>query len=1001
MDSFTFRTGSPQFSNMSTPTRAFSALSLDASSHRPLGQRSADAPMVAGHRRAHRLLEQPNDHSTPSTGSYRIPSALSSSSSSPSSSSSSSSSSSPSHSMATGTRHRADFIPLPPGLEVRSPSGSAMDTSRSPPNHPDRRLNKSLSAPSVEQARAPRECVSNSASDLMSLSAREQNVTSRPPGLDGVLASPLSLIAHAGESRRRPSGSENSDQAHCLRGPAPNAEHSPQRGDPTATTISVRCRRSLLAPQDSPRAQRRRRASIASTLSADRPSSSSFSGQDLSGSSAYGSRTSSRSSSSSSSFGAGHRLSWSESDESSGSSSACSSRSHSFLSSSHPMWEPESESGHIGRLASAPSDQESAAEPDTSFDAPVAEENRTGSARKSRRRPSLRHSTANTPSSQMATTWHAIAEHMPTNLGGSSAEPWAASSRNPSDPLVTHLQPRNQPEQGARHPAAHRHLQAEQPSLTAQVAAKQPCADAPNILLSPMASSSMPNLHAALDLFSSPSSSPQLPRGPRAQCSRRLDTLLPLDASTPSRLSPMNSPTPARHRRPLLSRKSASLSDMSGAGSPPPSPFYSAAARAAVHSRSLKPSEPWPSSSAGSLVPSSSSPTLHSVSEPSADHDRRHASNRSSARSSKASTRARRTASPNRPHVVADPAAVTSSASCSSISFGASAWLLSADAQLSSVPARGVAHASDIRPIQLSREDMPAELHDLAEVGSPGSGTFDTVLLPSIQVSESHSSSRSSCGSLSSADSAALGSCSSFLNVQSSFTVLPSSSSSSFSSSISTLSGDTANHGGSSFLFGSSPLHLSRSTGSLPMTLMPDSELDVELILPFEKACPSPLISVHTMKALLEGEFANALDSFAVIDCRYPYEFEGGHIKGAVNVWRADHLRQRFLETTARQGRKQTAFIFHCEFSSERAPRLCKLLREWDRNLNALNYPQLYYPQLYVLKDGYKEFHRHFPMWCTPSLYRPMNAAEFRQQKKSYHIELRKSLKLAVRSRRR
>jgi len=49
--------------------------------------------------------------------------------------------------------------------------------------------------------------------------------------------------------------------------------------------------------------------------------------------------------------------------------------------------------------------------------------------------------------------------------------------------------------------------------------------------------------------------------------------------------------------------------------------------------------------------------------------------------------------------------------------------------------------------------------------------------------------------------------------------------------------------------------------------------------------------------------------------------------------------------------------VFHCEFSSERGPRLCRFVRERDRALN--EYPALHYPELYVLKGGYKEFFPH------------------------------------------
>lgn len=33
------------------------------------------------------------------------------------------------------------------------------------------------------------------------------------------------------------------------------------------------------------------------------------------------------------------------------------------------------------------------------------------------------------------------------------------------------------------------------------------------------------------------------------------------------------------------------------------------------------------------------------------------------------------------------------------------------------------------------------------------------------------------------------------------------------------------------------------------------------------------------MAALLAGKFSNIVERFVIVDCRYPYEYEGGHIK--------------------------------------------------------------------------------------------------------------------------
>lgn len=50
--------------------------------------------------------------------------------------------------------------------------------------------------------------------------------------------------------------------------------------------------------------------------------------------------------------------------------------------------------------------------------------------------------------------------------------------------------------------------------------------------------------------------------------------------------------------------------------------------------------------------------------------------------------------------------------------------------------------------------------------------------------------------------------------------------------------------------------------------------------------------------------------------------------------------------------------IFHCEFSSERGPRMFTILREYDRSKNI--YPRLHWPEIYLLKGGYKDFWDRF-----------------------------------------
>ncbi|XP_045384978.1 M-phase inducer phosphatase 2 [Lemur catta] len=148
-------------------------------------------------------------------------------------------------------------------------------------------------------------------------------------------------------------------------------------------------------------------------------------------------------------------------------------------------------------------------------------------------------------------------------------------------------------------------------------------------------------------------------------------------------------------------------------------------------------------------------------------------------------------------------------------------------------------------------------------------------------------------------------------------------------------------------------------------------------------------ISPETMVALLMGKFSNIVEKFLIVDCRYPYEYEGGHIKTAVNLPLERDAEAFLLQSPIMPCSldKRIILIFHCEFSSERGPRMCRFIRERDRAAN--DYPSLYYPEMYVLKGGYKEFFPQHPSFCEPQDYRPMNHEAFKEELKTFRLKTR------------
>ncbi|XP_058118839.1 uncharacterized protein LOC131260986 isoform X1 [Anopheles coustani] len=158
-------------------------------------------------------------------------------------------------------------------------------------------------------------------------------------------------------------------------------------------------------------------------------------------------------------------------------------------------------------------------------------------------------------------------------------------------------------------------------------------------------------------------------------------------------------------------------------------------------------------------------------------------------------------------------------------------------------------------------------------------------------------------------------------------------------------------------------------------------------------------ISGDTMARLLRGAFDDKVESFKIIDCRYPYEFEGGHIRGAKNLYTQEQIIEELINSKNEPPQvadgpdggsvRRHIVVFHCEFSSERGPKLSRFLRNHDRTLNADSYPALHYPEMYLLHGGYKEFFREHADLCDPIAYRPMLDPEFGNQYRQFRAKSR------------
>ena len=149
-----------------------------------------------------------------------------------------------------------------------------------------------------------------------------------------------------------------------------------------------------------------------------------------------------------------------------------------------------------------------------------------------------------------------------------------------------------------------------------------------------------------------------------------------------------------------------------------------------------------------------------------------------------------------------------------------------------------------------------------------------------------------------------------------------------------------------------------------------------------------PMIDGNTLRSLLANRAASGSGAPEVcaIDCRFPYEYAGGHVRGAVNMYLPHHV-QTFL-TSVEAMSANIVFVFYCEFSSERAPRMWRHVRNLDRRDHVASYPALAFPHAFVLQHGYARFHEEHAEWCDGGLVK-MSDAKFSNSCREYLTQSR------------
>ncbi|XP_064601137.1 M-phase inducer phosphatase-like [Liolophura sinensis] len=173
------------------------------------------------------------------------------------------------------------------------------------------------------------------------------------------------------------------------------------------------------------------------------------------------------------------------------------------------------------------------------------------------------------------------------------------------------------------------------------------------------------------------------------------------------------------------------------------------------------------------------------------------------------------------------------------------------------------------------------------------------------------------------------------------------------------------------------PLLISDGTKPFCLPTIPGKHQDLTSITP------------ETLARVINDEFCDVIQQYLIIDCRYPFEYNGGHIQGAVNCFTKDSIMENLLKSpmNSTNSEKRTILIFHCEFSSERAPKLSRFLRSMDRDVNKDCYPHLHYPEVYLLHGGYKNFYETQKELCCPQTYVPMLHADYKDDLRTFRAK--------------
>lgn len=96
----------------------------------------------------------------------------------------------------------------------------------------------------------------------------------------------------------------------------------------------------------------------------------------------------------------------------------------------------------------------------------------------------------------------------------------------------------------------------------------------------------------------------------------------------------------------------------------------------------------------------------------------------------------------------------------------------------------------------------------------------------------------------------------------------------------------------------------------------PSPTLKLPHFIPTSEPDSLPRITGATLVDVLNGKYDDQFSDRMIIDCRFEYEYEGGHVVGAKNYCGKEELASVLFDKPS----DNKLIILHCEYSAHRAP---------------------------------------------------------------------------------